>query len=103
MWGITHYATVWMLGVATTWMLIFTTITWILLPFYIIRIKWGYIGGMAVGVFAIFALLAFPFTVHPGYVWYTFPDPVFNFTYIVFCLFMLACIHFSYKSYKELK
>ncbi len=103
MWGLTHYATVWLLSVATSWMLGFTTVTWILLPLYVMRIKWGYIAGILVGVIALFALLVFPFTVQLRYVWYTFPDPVFNFTYIVFCLFMLACIYFSYKSYEELK
>ena len=84
---------------ALTVFAILTAIAWILVPLYAKRIKWGYIVGIIVIITALVGLLAMPGT--PP--WYAFTAPVYNFSFVVFYLVMLAGIYFSYKSYKELR
>ncbi|WP_455364843.1 hypothetical protein [[Eubacterium] cellulosolvens] len=74
-------------------------VAWILIPFYLKRVKAALLGGIIVAVIALVGLAANPGT--PP--WYTFTNPVFDFSFVVFYLVLLAFIYFSYKSYRELK
>jgi len=100
MWGLTAQSVAWMMGFARLHFMAINIIAWIIFPLYIMRIRWGYIAGIVIGVIAMVALLAVP-----GTPWYTFPVPgrPFNFTYVVYYLFNIAGIYFAYKSYIELK
>ncbi|MEM4251815.1 MAG: hypothetical protein QW828_08280, partial [Candidatus Bathyarchaeia archaeon] len=84
---------------ALTVFAILTIIAWILVPLYVKRVRWAYIVGIIVIIIALVGLVAMPGT--PS--WYAFTTPVYNFSFVVFYLVMLAGIYFSYKSYKELK
>jgi hypothetical protein len=86
-------------GAALTVFAILTVIAWILVPLYAKRVRWAYVVGIVIIIIALVGLLAMPGT--PP--WYIFSDPVYNFSFVVFYLVMLAGIYFSYKSYKEVK
>jgi len=96
LWGLTATGAVLIIGAQTATALtvfaILQAIAWILVPLYIKLIRWAYIVG-------IVGLLAMPGT--PP--WYAFTAPVYDFSFVVFYLVILAAIYFSYKSYQELK
>ena len=74
-------------------------IDWIGITLYIKRIKWSYILIIIVWIISLVG-----FVVMPGAPpWYMFPQPVFNFSIVIFYLVSIAGIYFSYKSYQELK
>ena len=103
LWGLTATGAVLIIGAQTATALtvfaILQAIAWILVPLYIKRIRWAYIVGIVVVVIALVGLLAMPGT--PP--WYAFTAPVYDFSFVVFYLVILAAIYFSYKSYQELK
>ena len=78
---------------------ILTVIAWILVPLYMKRVRPAYIVGIIVIIIALVGLLAMPGS--PP--WYTFTDPVYNLSFVIFYLVMIAGIYYSYKSYQELK
>jgi len=102
-WALTALGVAIMVGrqtaTALTVFAILTVIAWIVVPLYAKRVRWAYIVGIIVIIIALVGLLAMPGT--PP--WYMFADPVYNFSFVVFYLVMLAGIYFSYKSYRELK
>ena len=77
---------------------IMTLITWILIPLYLKKIKPAFIVGIIVLVIGLIGLFAAPG--NPP--WYTFTNPVSIVKELSFVLVGLACIYFSYKSYREL-
>jgi len=74
-------------------------IDWIGIPLYVKRIRWSYILIIIVWIISLVGFVAMPGT--PP--WYMFPQPVFNFSIVIFYLVSIAGIYFSYKSYQELK
>ena len=74
-------------------------IAWILVPLYAKLVRPAFIVGIILNIIAMIGVAASP-SATP---WYTFINPVYNFSFIVWYLIMLAGIYFSYKSYKELK
>ena len=84
---------------ASTVFMVLIVIAWILIPFYAKRIKLSYVVGFILEIIALGGLIIDPGT--PP--WYVFAHPVFNFGFVIFYLIGIACIIFSYKSYKELK
>jgi hypothetical protein len=82
-----------------TFLLILDLIAWMLLPFYIRRIRWSYLVGIVAPIIGLIGFLVMPGT--PP--WYIFSSPIFDFSYVLLYLVGVALIYFSYKSYKELK
>jgi hypothetical protein len=74
-------------------------IAWILVPLYGKLVRPAFIVGIIVSIIAMVGVAASPATTP----WYAFVNPVYNFSFIVWYLIMLAGLYFSYKSYKELK
>jgi uncharacterized membrane protein len=83
---------------ALTVFAIMTIIAWILIPFYLKKIKPVFIIGIIVLVLGLIGLFASPG--NPP--WYSFSNPISVVKEGSFVLDGLACIYFSYKSYKEL-
>ena len=89
-------------GLSPTAIIVFgimTIIAWILVPLYFKLVKPAFIVGTVVIVSALIGLLAMPGT--PP--WYAFTTPLYNFSFVVFYIVMLAGLYYSYKTYKELK
>jgi hypothetical protein len=74
-------------------------IVWILVPLYGKLVRPAFIVGIILSIIAMIGVAASPAATP----WYTFVNPVYNFSFIVWYLIMLAGLYFSYKSYKELK
>lgn len=74
-------------------------ISWILVPLYVKLVKPAFLVGMVVIVSALIGILVMPGT--PA--WYSFTNPLFDFSFIVFYIIMLGGLYYSYKTYKELK
>lgn len=77
---------------------IMTLVAWILIPLYIKKIKPAFILGIILLILGLIALVASPG--NPP--WYTFTNPISIVKQFSFMLDGLACIYFSYKSYREL-
>ncbi len=77
---------------------IMTLVAWILIPLYIKKIKPAFIIGMILLIIGLSALIVTPG--NPP--WYTFTNPTSIVKQFSFILDGLACIYFSYKSYREL-
>ena len=82
-----------------TIMSVMTLIGWILVPLYAKLIKGSFIVGIILNALALIAITADPGT--PP--WYTFSCVVCGFVHVAAWLIALACIFYSFKSYKELK
>lgn len=80
-----------------TFIAIFDLLIWILVVLYIKRIQPAFLVGIVIGIIAMIS-----FIVTPETPWYTFSDPVYDFSSFVAFLFGPAFIYFSYKSYQEL-
>jgi hypothetical protein len=78
---------------------ILVTIAWILVPLYAKLVRPAFIVGIILNIIAMIGVAASPAATP----WYAFANPVYNFSFIVWYLIMLAAIYFSYKSYQELK
>jgi hypothetical protein len=74
-------------------------IAWILVPLYGKLVRPAFIVGIIVSIIAMVGVAASPATTQ----WYEFTSPVYNFSFVVWYLIMLAGVYFSYKSYRELK
>jgi hypothetical protein len=74
-------------------------IAWILVPLYAKLVRPAFIVGIILSIIAMIGVAVAP-TVTP---WYTFTNPVYNFSFVVWYLIMLAGVYFNYKSYMELK
>ena len=85
--------------IATAIFSILTIIGWIIIPFYFKLVRSAFLMGIILTIISLVGLIAMPG--EPA--WYMFTAPLFSFSYIVICLTLLACIYFSYESYKELK
>ena len=81
-----------------TFLVILDLIAWILLPFYIRRVKWSYIVGIVAPIIGLIGFAVMPGT--PP--WYTFSSPIFDFSFVILYLVGIALMYFSYKTYKEL-
>lgn len=80
-------------------MSIMLLISWILVPLYAKLIRGSFIVGIVINLIALVALVA-----DPGEpLWYTFTCVICGIEHVAAYLIALACIYFSYKSYKELK
>lgn len=103
LWGLTAMGVNIMTGIlsasANTTYSILVIIAWILIPLYVKLIKPVFIVGIIINIIVLIGVAASPAATP----WYTFPNPVYDFSYIVFYLIMLAGIYYSYKTYKELK
>jgi len=75
---------------------IMVLVVWMLIPLYLKKIKPAFIVGIIVVVMGLITLVASPGT--PP--WYTFTNPVSVVKELLFVLDTLACIYFSYKSYR---
>jgi len=74
-------------------------IAWILVPLYAKLVRLAFIVGIILNIIAMIGVAASPAATP----WYAFVNPVYNFSFIVWYLIMLAGVYFSYKSYQELK
>ena len=74
-------------------------IAWILVPLYAKLVRPAFIVGIILNIIAMIGVAASPAATP----WYAFTNPVYNFSFIVWLLIMLAGVYFSYKSYQELK
>ena len=74
-------------------------ISWILVPLYAKLIRGSFIIGIIINVLALVAITADPGT--PP--WYTFSCIICGFEHLAAYLIALACIYFSYRSFKELR
>ena len=81
-----------------TFLVILDIIAWILLPFYIKRIKWSYLIGIIAPIIGLVGFLVMP----GAPPWYTFSSPIFDFSFVILYIVGLALIYFSYNSFKEL-
>jgi len=82
-----------------TFLAILDLIAWIMVPFYIKRVKWSFLVGIVAPIIGLVGLIAMPGT--PP--WYNFASPIFDFSYVMLYVVGLALMYFSYKSYKEFK
>ena len=87
------------IAIATAIFSILTIIGWIIIPLYFKLVRSAFLVGIVIAIIALIGLIAMPGK--PA--WYMFTAPVFSLSYIVVCITLLACIYFSYESYKELK
>ena len=74
-------------------------IAWILVPLYAKLVRPAFIIGIILNIIAMIGVAASPAATP----WYAFTYPMYNFSYIIWYVLMLAGVYFSYKSYKELK
>ena len=77
---------------------IMTLVAWILIPLYIKKIKLAFMIGIILLILGLSALIVAPG--NPP--WYTFTNPISIVKQFSFILVGLACLYFSYKSYREL-
>jgi hypothetical protein len=101
MWGFTAHAVARMLGLEHWIYSILVVLLWMLLPFYIKLFRQVFIIGifiLAIGM----SYLAFLTTLLGTVSWFTFSRGLYDFTYALWYLISIACIYFSYKSWKEL-
>ena len=82
--------------------LVLVIIGWVLVPLYIKRIRLSYIMGIIIMIIVLIGLLVVIPTPSSS-PWYLFDTPIYNFSFIIAYLIILASIYFSYKSWKELK
>ncbi|MCP8318117.1 MAG: hypothetical protein H3Z51_14860 [archaeon] len=82
-----------------TFLAILDLIAWIMIPFYIKRVKWSFLVVIVAPIIGLVGLILMPGT--PP--WYTFSSPIFDLSYVILYMVGLALIYFSYKSYRELK
>jgi len=87
------------IAIATTIFSILTIIGWIIIPLYFKLVRPAFLVGIILAIIALIGLITMPG--EPS--WYMFTAPLYSFSYIVICLTLLACIYFSYESFKELK
>lgn len=80
---------------------ILIVVAWILVALYWRQVRWAYPIGIITLVIAMIGLLT-PLGL-TGTPWYTFAEPLFNFSFVIFYLVGIAGIYFSYKSFLELK
>jgi hypothetical protein len=80
-------------------MSIMLVIGWILVPLYAKLIRGSFIVGIIINLLALIALTADPGT--PP--WYTFACAICGFIHVAAYLVALACIYYSFQSFKELK
>jgi hypothetical protein len=81
-----------------TIMSIMLVIGWILVPLYAKLVRGSFIIGIIVNLLALIALTADPGT--PP--WYTFACVICGFVHVAAYLISLACIYYSFQSFKEL-
>jgi hypothetical protein len=103
LWGLTatgvNIMTAIMATSAITSYAILVIIAWILVPLYAKLVRPAFLVGISLSIIAMIGVAASP-TATP---WYAFTNPVYNFSFIVWYLIMLAGVYFNYKSYMELK
>jgi len=85
--------------IATTIFSILTIIGWIIIPLYFKLVRPAFLVGTILCIAALIGIIAMPG--EPS--WHMFTAPLYSFSFVVICLALLACIYFSYESYKELK
>ena len=101
-WGLTAHAVARMFGLEHWVYSILVVVLWLLIPFYIKVIKPAFI----VGIFFLaisLCYLAFLTSLLGTAAWFRFSRGLYDFTYALWYLISIACIYFSYKSWKELK
>lgn len=81
--------------------LILEIIAWVLVPLYVKRFRWSYIGGIIISFIALVGdLIGHVIDAKP---WRTLADPASLIAHVIFNLVGIACIYFSYFHYRELK
>jgi hypothetical protein len=100
MWSLTTHICGSVLGYSVEETLLPVIIVWILVPFYIKLIRPAFIAGLILSIFGFILTFSHPSITRAP--WYFFEQPFFHFTFILFLLSAIACIYFSYKSFKEL-
>ena len=103
LWGLTTVGVNIMAGIVTgssnMSYAVIVIIVWILVPLYVKLVRPAFIVGIILSIIGMIGVAASPAATP----WYAFVNPVYNFSFIVWYLIMLAGIYFSYKSYMELK
>ncbi|MHA1959785.1 MAG: hypothetical protein ACW99U_06120 [Candidatus Thorarchaeota archaeon] len=79
---------------------IFDVVFWITLLLQFRQLKWGFLIGFITQLVGI--VISIPPTT-TGYVWYSFANPILDFSVVVQVLIMVVGIYFSYMSYKQLE
>jgi len=102
-WAITLFPSYSALGGTQELVLPIMTIVYlILLPFLIKPVKIAYITGMIIGIITMIWTLIYP-SLTGASPWYEFTAPVSQSSFVVYYLFTLAFIYFTYRSHAELE
>ncbi|MCP8311084.1 MAG: hypothetical protein L6N94_06270 [Candidatus Methylarchaceae archaeon HK01M] len=76
---------------------VMTLIAWIMILLYVKKIKVGFVLGIVLLIFGLDGLFASP----GDPPWYTFTNAISIVKELPFVLDAIACVYFSYKSYRE--
>lgn len=101
MWGLTAYFYAILSDKSHPIYILFLIIGWMLLPLYIKLFRPAFI----IGIFNLaipMGYLAFLTNILETVPWYEFSRGLYDFTYVVWFLISIACIYFSYQTFKEL-
>jgi len=101
MWGLTAYFYAIWSSKSHPIYILFLIIGWILIPFYIKLFRLAFV----IGIFILavpMCYLAFLTELLGTAPWFTFSRGLYDFTYVVWFLISIACIYFSYQTFKEL-
>jgi hypothetical protein len=100
-WGLTAHAVARMFGLSHPVYTILVVLIWILLPFYIKLVRHAFIVGIFISAVSMCYLL-FLTSILGTAAWFTFSRGLYDFTYVLWYLILIAGIYFAYKSWKEL-
>lgn len=102
MWGLTAHAVGRMLGLTHPVYTILVILIWVLFPLYIKLIRHSFIVGIFILAVSM-GYLGFLTSLLGTAAWFRFSRGLYDFTYALWYLISIACIYFSYKSWRELQ